>query len=79
MDAGHAPYGGLGFTIIITRSFVFERLRKLPRNVSPLVTKGPHDPIRFALLATSCLLREIEAATATISAWTFDYEAQELT
>ena len=60
-------------------SFVFERLRKLPRNFSPLVTNGPHDPIRFALLATSCLLREIEASTATTSAWTFDDDAQELT
>ena len=40
---------------------------------------GPQHTVRFALMATIYLLREIEASTALASAWTFDHETLELT
>ena len=35
--------------------------------------------MHLALLASVCLLREVEASTAVVSAWTFDHEAMEVT
>ena len=40
---------------------------------------GPCNPVVFALMATIFLLREVEASTARVSAWTFDDDVQELT
>ena len=44
-----------------------------------MVTDGPPCPQHLAKLASLFLLREIEASTANLSAWTFDPEELELT
>ena len=60
-------------------AFLFDKLAKLSRQPESLVTMGPCNPLTFTLLAVIFLLREIEASTSRVSAWTFDDEARELT
>jgi hypothetical protein len=60
-------------------SFKFAELCRLPRSMAPLVDGGPVAPFSFTILACLFLLREIEAANALTSAWTFNHEAKELT
>ena len=59
-------------------AFSFDKLQQLPRYATALVEMGPGNPVVFSLLATIFLLREVEASTARVSAWSFDDEAQEL-
>jgi len=60
-------------------AFQFEKLAKLLRHTESLVESGPCNPITFTLLAVIFLLREVEASTSRVSAWTFDEELCELT
>ena len=60
-------------------AFHFDKVAKLHRTLDPLVTLGPCNPLVFTLLAVIFLLREIEASTARVSAWTFDEDAKEIT
>ena len=60
-------------------SFAFDKLILLPRSAAPLTEKGPHNPIHMALLASIFLLREVEASTATVSAWTLSTDKKEVT
>jgi hypothetical protein len=43
------------------------------------VPMGPGNPLTFTLLAIIFLLREVEASTSRVSAWSFNDEAKELT
>jgi hypothetical protein len=58
---------------------LYDRLCAVPKQQAPLVTGGPHNPMHFTLLACIFLLREVEAANALISAWTFNHASSELT
>jgi len=60
-------------------AFVFDKLIKLPRHAETLVETGPCNPIAFTLLAIIFLLREGEASTSRVSAWTIDEELKEVT
>ena len=56
----------------------FHKLLTMLQSPAPLSKGGPQHPVRFALLATIFILREIEASTAVLSSWTLDDEALEL-
>ena len=58
--------------------FKFVRLCRLTRAAAPMVVGGPQMPVHMAILSSLFLLREIEAITANLSAWTFDHEEVEL-
>ena len=58
---------------------MFDRLSKLTSLPATLVPMGPGNPLTFTLLAIVFLLREVEASTSRVSAWSFDDEAHELT
>ena len=45
---------------------------------APVPADGPQHPVRLAMFATGFLLREVEACTAVLSAWTLDHDEQEL-
>ena len=60
-------------------SFTYRRLLLLPMTSEPLTNDGPQHPVRFTQLATSFLLREIEASTTVCGSWSFDDEAKEFT
>ena len=60
-------------------SFLFANLCGLDCLPGPLVTNGPQQPQHLAILATLFLLREVEASVATITAWTLDLAACEIT
>jgi hypothetical protein len=60
-------------------SFKFAELCMLPATTSPLVIGGPHAPVHFAMLASIFLLREVEAANALTSSWSFCHNAMEIT
>ena len=60
-------------------SFTYRRLLLLPLTPEPLSSDGPQHPVRFTLLATSFLLREIEASTTVCGSWSFYDEALEVT
>jgi len=60
-------------------SFTYRRLLLLPMTPEPLTNDGPQHPVRFTQLATSFLLREIEASTTVCGSWSFDDEAKEFT
>ena len=58
--------------------FRFEKLCALPQSPEPLTADGPHHPQVFAILASIFMLREIEASTALIGAWTVTHDPPEL-
>ena len=60
-------------------SFDVPKLHSLPRNGDPLTHLGPCNPCHMALLATMFLLREVEATTAKVSAWTLAADELEIT
>jgi hypothetical protein len=60
-------------------SFAYDKLCAVPKQHAPLVDGGPHSPMHFTLLACIFLLREVEAANALTSAWSFNHEAREIT
>ena len=60
-------------------AFNVKKLFSLPRPPLPLVSMGPSDPIRMAIMAILFLLREVEITTARISSWKFNTEAMEIT
>ncbi len=60
-------------------SFRFPELCSLPTSPAPLVAGGPHAPFHFTMLASMFLLREVEAANALVSAWSFCHDNKELT
>ena len=51
--------------------FDVQQLCALPRTPAPLVIMGPSNPFHLSLMAVLFLLREIEATTARVGAWTF--------
>ena len=59
-------------------SFAVPRLLALPRDHEPLVPLGPYNPVHLTILATLFLMREVEATTARVSAWTFHMDTLEL-
>ena len=58
--------------------FHFKRLCGLTKQTTPLVDGGPMQPMHLALLSTLFLLREVEAGTAKVSAWSFDHADLEI-
>ena len=60
-------------------AFETKHLFALPRPPLPLVSMGPSDPVRMAMLAILFLLREVEITTARISSWKFNTGALEIT
>lgn len=60
-------------------SFHLARLCRLPRPTTSIVRGGPQAPVHLALLASIYLLPEVEASTATVSAWDLDAVDMELT
>jgi len=59
--------------------FRFNKLCLLHRSPEPLAADGPHHPQVFAILASIFMLREIEASTALVGAWTVAHDPPELT
>ncbi len=60
-------------------SFLYDKLCLIPKQHAPLVVGGLHSPMHFTLLACIFMLREVEAANALRSAWTFNHDSEELT
>lgn len=60
-------------------AFLFDKLAKLTGIPDTLVPMGPGNPLTFTLLAIIFLLREVEASTSRVAAWSFDDDAKELT
>ena len=59
-------------------AFRFEQLAKLDRPLEPLNDHGPRNPVVFTMLSTIFMLREVEASTARVGAWTINDDPPEL-
>ena len=60
-------------------AFDVQPLFGLPRTPYPLVPMGPSNPLHFTILAVLFLLREVEATTSRIAAWSLNSSTRELT